>query len=243
MKDAPPKHVLSALQRLSRVSRASTIQEVELWLMDALKPFGISYYAAWIAADPTQADPRSTILTNWPNDWAESYIEEKKYIYDPVVIRATSCVGSFFWHELDGRPSTRALELRREARQLGMIDGFTVSWRSSLPTTTILSLAGAPLRWQTLEREAVSAIADSFVLRAMTLRKQALGHTVRSLSPQERRIVHLAATGLSDNQISEALGVRRGTVLSHWGRIRLKLRASDRTHSVAIGIRSGEIGP
>jgi DNA-binding CsgD family transcriptional regulator len=211
--------------------------------MEALEPFGISYYAAWIAANPTQVEPRSTIISNWPIDWADAYLEEKKYLHDPVVTRATSRVGSFFWHELDGTPSTRALELRRDAQHLGMIDGFTISWRSSLPTATILSLAGAPLHWQTLEREAVSAIADSFILRAMALRRHTSGYTVRSLSPQERRILCLAATGLSDNHISETLGVHRGTVLSHWARIRTKLRTSDRTHSVAIGIRSGEIGP
>ena len=210
-------------------------------MMDALKPFGILYYAAWIAADPTHADPCVTLISNWPADWAQSYMQDEKYLYDPVVMRAVTHVGSFFWHELRGQPSTRAAQLKRDAKHAGMVDGFTVSWRSSLPTATILSLSGEQLNWKPLERHTAAAIADGFILRAMCLRDRSQDRIVRGLSPQERRLLHLAATGLSDSDISGELGIHRSTVSSHWRRLKLKLRAADRTQAVAIGIRSGEI--
>jgi DNA-binding CsgD family transcriptional regulator len=77
--------------------------------------------------------------------------------------------------------------------------------------------------------------------RAMCLRRQAPEHAVPNLSPQERRLLHLAASGLSDNRISAELEIHRGTVLSHWTRIRLKLGAADRTQAVAIGLKSGQL--
>jgi DNA-binding CsgD family transcriptional regulator len=242
MRVGPHPRVMSALPWLSRLSRVSTIAQAEHLLVDALKPFGISYYAAWIAADPEHADRRTTIITNWPDDWTDSYIRESKYLYDPVVIHATSTVGGFFWHELPSASSTRVLELKRDAQRLGMIDGFTFSWRSSLPTATIMSLAGRFLNWKVLERQAVSAIADSFMLRVMFLRDQADSRSNCGLSAQERRILHLAAAGRSDKTISHELQIHRSTVLSYWARIRSKLGASDRAQAVAIGIRSGEIG-
>ncbi len=209
--------------------------------MEAMRPFGISYYAAWIATDPADVNSHTPMISNWPTVWSKSYIEEKKYLYDPVVIRAKSCAGSFFWHELEASRSTRALELKRDASSLGMIDGFTVSWRSSLPTSTIVSLSGKLLDWKALESEAASAIANAFMSRAMCLRRQAPEHAVPNLSPQERRLLHLAASGLSDNRISAELEIHRGTVLSHWTRIRLKLGAADRTQAVAIGLKSGQL--
>jgi hypothetical protein len=223
-----PRHVLGALQRLSRLSRASTIAEVEALLVDALAPFGISYYAAWIAADPEQVDPRTTIISNWPSAWVDSYIAEAKYSYDPVVGRATSCVGSFFWHELDAPVSTRTLELKRDAQHYGLIDGFTVPWRSSLPTATILSLAGGPLGWSTLERQTAAAIADGFILRAMYLRDHNGGRRVRTLSPRERRILHLAATGHSDNDIAQD-GLRQRTLPVIQNTHKNTLRSASRT--------------
>jgi DNA-binding CsgD family transcriptional regulator len=238
---SPAPHVMAALRRLTKISQAQTVMEAERSLIDALRPFGIMYYAAWIAADPEHVDCHSTLLSNWPPDWLNSYLEEKKYLYDPVVLRATSDAGSFFWHELDGVPSTRALELKRDAKHHGMIDGFTVSLRSSLPTATILSLAGAVLSWKELERQTVSAIADGFILRTMYLRSQSGDNAAAKLSPQERRILYLAAAGRSDEYIARELAIHRGTVLSHWRRIRLKLGASDRAQAVAIGIRSGEL--
>jgi LuxR family quorum sensing-dependent transcriptional regulator len=209
--------------------------------MEAMRPFGISYYAAWIAADLSDVNPRVPMISNWPAAWAKSYIEENKHLYDPILIRAARGAGGFFWHELAASPSSRALELKRDANRLGMIDGFTVSWRSSLPTSTILSLSGKVLDWTHLECETASAIANGFISRTMCLRTQNLHHALPNLSPQERRLLHLAASGLSDNRISAELGIHRGTVLSHWTRIRLKLGASDRTQAVAIGIKSGQL--
>jgi DNA-binding CsgD family transcriptional regulator len=241
METGLPQHVLDALRRLSRLSHASTIEEAKASLMGALLPFGISYYAAWIAADPTHHDPRTTLISNWPDDWADSYMAGEKYLYDPVVLHAVAQAGSFFWHELSGQPSTRALELKRDAQRYGMIDGFTVSWRSPLPTATILSLAGTSLDWMPLERETATAVADEFISRTMYLRSDTRDHPIRSLSPQERRILYLAAMGLSDNDIAGQLQIKRSTVVTHWARLRSKLGAVDRAQAIALGIRSGEI--
>jgi PAS domain S-box-containing protein len=55
-----------------------------------------------------------------------------------------------------------------------------------------------------------------------------------SLSNREEEILLLASRGLTDRQISGELGIRAGTINTHWSRIRLKLGAATRSEAVSI---------
>jgi DNA-binding CsgD family transcriptional regulator len=123
------------------------------------------------------------------------------------------------------------------------VDGFSISSRSPWPIATIVSLAGKQLVWNDLEQGVVSLVASTFMSRVLYLRDVALIPTVKALSAQERRILHLAASGLSDRDIGLELGIHRSTLLTHWGRLRNKLGANDRAHAVAVGLWSGQIAP
>jgi DNA-binding CsgD family transcriptional regulator len=61
----------------------------------------------------------------------------------------------------------------------------------------------------------------------------------RPLTQQERRVVRLAALGNTNRMIGAILCVSPHTVHSHLCRARIKLRASDRTHLVALAFRYG----
>ncbi len=53
-------------------------------------------------------------------------------------------------------------------------------------------------------------------------------------SPREREVLLLAAEGRSDKEIAERLGVRRGTVVTYWTRLRERNGAVNRTQAVAL---------
>jgi DNA-binding CsgD family transcriptional regulator len=55
-----------------------------------------------------------------------------------------------------------------------------------------------------------------------------------ALSQREEEILLLASRGLTDRQISAELGIRAGTINTHWSRIRLKLGAATRSEAVSI---------
>ncbi len=57
------------------------------------------------------------------------------------------------------------------------------------------------------------------------------------LSPRESQIVELAIEGLTNDGIAHQLSLSIGTVNTYWMRIRLKVKGSGRTDSVAIIIK------
>jgi LuxR family quorum sensing-dependent transcriptional regulator len=242
--DISPR-TMDALGYVGRIARARTIAEAESFLVGAIRPFGMHFYAAWIVSEiedaPDARDTLPTLITNWPDAWADAYFAEKKYKFDPVIARASADIGNFCWHELDPPHTPEIRKLMTGAQAHGMYDGFTVSWRSLAVAATVLSIAGAPITWDATERATVAAVADAFIQRCMDLRTQGGQRAVQSLSPQERRILHLCALGKSDKEIMRHLNLQRGTVLTHWSRIRLKLGAADRTQAVAHGIASNQV--
>jgi len=61
------------------------------------------------------------------------------------------------------------------------------------------------------------------------------------MTPRERQILTCIADGLTDSEISRHLVISEYTVKSHLKNLRRKLRADNRTHAVALALRSGVI--
>ena len=58
-----------------------------------------------------------------------------------------------------------------------------------------------------------------------------------SLSPRERQLLEFAAQGLTDNAISNSLGISLATVGTYWGRVRIKFGPYNRTELVAMYLK------
>jgi PAS domain S-box-containing protein len=56
------------------------------------------------------------------------------------------------------------------------------------------------------------------------------------LSPREKEIITLAASGQIDKEIAERLGVSVASVRTYWERLRTKLGAANRAHAIALGM-------
>ncbi|MFC2609025.1 MAG: LuxR C-terminal-related transcriptional regulator, partial [Peptidiphaga gingivicola] len=64
---------------------------------------------------------------------------------------------------------------------------------------------------------------------------------VEELSEQEKRVLALAAEGMTNRQIATALGVGAATVKTYFSRAFAKLDVVDRTSAVVEAMRRGEI--
>jgi DNA-binding NarL/FixJ family response regulator len=62
-----------------------------------------------------------------------------------------------------------------------------------------------------------------------------------SLTPRERSILRLAATGLSNKEIAKSLGLVEGTVKNYMSEVMEKLDSRDRTQAVIRAIGAGLI--
>ena len=61
------------------------------------------------------------------------------------------------------------------------------------------------------------------------------------LTPREREILQLVASGLSAKQVAQEIGIAPRTVERHIENLRHKMRARNKTHMIAKAVALGEL--
>jgi DNA-binding CsgD family transcriptional regulator len=64
-------------------------------------------------------------------------------------------------------------------------------------------------------------------------------YRVPRLTPRERELLRLCARGATNEQIGEALGIKRMSVQSLFANVRFKMQARNRYHATALAVAAG----
>ncbi|WP_426115340.1 response regulator [Pseudomonas sp. DSP3-2-2] len=87
--------------------------------------------------------------------------------------------------------------------------------------------------------EAINSTVSARLLRRMTQRNACDAIPTENLTARERQVLGLVATGMSNREIGEKLGITTGTAKTHVERVIGKLGAADRTQAAVRGIVLG----
>jgi HD-GYP domain-containing protein (c-di-GMP phosphodiesterase class II) len=89
--------------------------------------------------------------------------------------------------------------------------------------------------------QVVAALAQEVATRPLTAHNELPRPRRGSLSPREREVLALLASGASGEDAATALGLSRETVRTHVRNAVTRLNAHTRTHAVALALDSGQI--
>jgi DNA-binding NarL/FixJ family response regulator len=87
--------------------------------------------------------------------------------------------------------------------------------------------------------EALNSAVSARLLRRMTERNASGAAPAETLTARERQVLGLVASGFSNREIGEELGITTGTAKAHVERVIGKLGAADRTQAAVRGIALG----
>ena len=140
-------------------------------------------------------------------------------------------------------PEMSGLELQRTllARGIDMAVVF-VTGQGDIPTTVQAMKAGAvtflskPVQRAELVAAVREALLRDAVGRAQQREREDLVRRLASLTPRERQVLELVATGMLNKQIAAELGAAEKTIKVHRGRIMEKMQV--RTATALVGLLS-----
>ena len=231
-----------ALGLVADISSAATVTKTIDVFQTAIEPFGVRLYKNMAITNQVRTRGEQTIASNWPDEWESFYQGSRAFTFDPVAAAGKKSDG-FFWRDLPSAPTAAGRQLMVDAREVGMIDGFTAIRRVIGAAPVAANFAGESLEWNELERGVVMLIANSLISRMLYLRDIQITPNIEPLSGRERAILSHAATGQHDKQIALELELSHQTIHFYWKSIRRKLGAADRANAVAIAMWSGQIAP
>ena len=87
--------------------------------------------------------------------------------------------------------------------------------------------------------EALNSAVSARLLRRMTERNASGAAPAETLTARERQVLGLVASGFSNREIGEELGITTGTAKAHVERVIGKLGAADRTQAAVRGMALG----
>jgi FixJ family two-component response regulator len=140
-------------------------------------------------------------------------------------------------------PGMSGLELQHALLERGIDTAIVfITGQGDIPTTVRAMKAGAvsflskPVQRAELVAAVCEAILKDATTRAERRAQQDLGRRLASLTPRERQVLDLVASGMLNKQIAAELGAAEKTIKVHRGRIMEKMQV--RTAVALVGLLS-----
>jgi len=154
-------------------------------------------------------------VTNYPDEFVRSYIENHHYVIDPVYQVSERIDRPFGWGEIPTFVdlTQRQLALFEEARRYGIVNGITVPLRIPSESYASCSFAGSePIDVTPSLTTTLEIVAGFGFKAALRLHRPKLPSNAPKLTRREAECTALVALGKSDWEISKILGLSQSTV-------------------------------
>ncbi|MES2443948.1 MAG: LuxR family transcriptional regulator [Pseudomonadota bacterium] len=239
-------HLTLADGFVQRVRAAADAAELR-GLIDAFaNELGFRHFAIIHHDDLRDNRPGLINLQNYPDVWADNFIQQRLYLEDPVVHACLRTNAAFSWSELSGliALSRRHRDILLGGAREGLDRGLTVPCCVPGEPTGSCTLAG-PRRGLAIERylsvaQLVGAFSFQAARRLVSNNALALPRTTR-ITPRQRECIVLAGQGKSNWEIASILGLSEITVNRYFDDARRRYDVATRTQLVIGALLDGEI--
>ncbi len=195
------------------VSTENALSEV---LAEFTRWLGFEWFAMGHHVDLARPPRHAIRVTNYDRRWIEQVVEQRYFADDPIHAASMRTVAGFRWDELPFRHmSRRHREIMMQARQYGLVAGYTVPIFLPGEYFGTCSFAGRSfdrLRPYALElSDVVAAAAFECARRIMPAPGGGFSSPMPTLRPREREALILVGRGKTDAEIGMLMGISKKT--------------------------------
>jgi LuxR family transcriptional regulator, quorum-sensing system regulator CciR len=226
--------------------QSATTAELVLGLEGATLELGFRHFAMLHHVD--LREPRETMIhiDNYPQGWAEHFIEARLYLDDPILRASLATNVGFCWTDVANliRMGPQQRRILEAARRAGLENGFTVPSHIPGEAHGSCSFASPVGRTISTECQLAAQLVGSFAFQAVRricCARFPLSFQAVQLSPRQRECLELVAQGKTDWEIGAILGLKKDSVTKVVDAARRRYEVANRTQLIVAALFDGQI--
>lgn len=235
-------NVLSAIKV---IEACDTLDELLDGISAFSKPLGFTYAGIGQIINPAVlARPITDVgISDFPREFNDRWLEQGYIMHDPILRYALSYRAAFTWREAYEYATRYGRRIFDEAEEFGLIDGIAIPVIVGKYPTGLVSLVHPDPRFAEAEIAHIQLVCIHSYTRMLRIINAEKQDRTDALTVREIDVLHYVAAGKTNWEIGKILEISEDTIKMHMKNITRKLDAANRAHSVALGIREGQILP
>jgi len=228
---------------------SETVNETDLEVLKNtftryVKPLGFHMHTCVSIVDLQNPPPRSLLMLEFPEQWADHYVSENYIQNDPVFRMAITGKRAFKWQDIKVS-SDIGQQIFDESAEFGIKNGITVpiSLPNEYPAT--VNIIGEHDNISDEDYSALHLMAVYYFNSATYIQgqhhKEEFGNV--ELTAREKECLYWVAQGKSDQDIGDILNLSHHTVHSYLEKAKSKFNVRTRTQAAVRAVYQGVIIP
>ncbi|MFC3396072.1 helix-turn-helix transcriptional regulator [Brenneria rubrifaciens] len=227
---------------------------IKNYLNRKLKHYGDLKYAYIILSKKNPS--LVSIISNYPQEWVETYKENNYQHIDPVILTAINKISPFSWDDnLVINSKLRFSKIFNLSREYDIVNGYTFVLHDHLQNLAALSIMLEESESADVEtaiednKDKIQMLLISIHEKIISLyREMNQGNSHRwgdkdIFSDRENEILYWASMGKTYPEIALILGIKISTVKFHIGNVVKKLGVLNAKHAIRLGVELQLIKP
>jgi LuxR family quorum sensing-dependent transcriptional regulator len=249
--DAAMTKILAIYDVIDSFSQINASEKLIEAYQNLIQQFGFKVFCIGDVGSPHEARPNRVWAGSWPDGWAKMFQEKNFAAVDPVVHQMLVQHTGFRWRDVRKRVSGVAAEVMDSARDFSMNEGFGIPVHSRSGGKIIgVSMAGPESTLDSREEASLHLATIYFEARLEALRNQEakdltqpkdIAPSIIKLTTRERDCLSWVASGKTDWEIGQILGISATTTKEYVNRAMHKLDSVTRAQAVARAIQLYQI--
>ncbi|BES84308.1 LuxR family transcriptional regulator [Pectobacterium araliae] len=228
---------------------------IKTYLSRKLKQYGNLKYAYMIMnkKNPSQV----VIISNYPQEWVNTYKENNYQHIDPVILTAINTVSPFSWEDnIVINSKLKFSKIFNLSKEYDIVNGYTFVLHdnnNSLAALSIMFEENSPTDMENIVEENKDKLQMLLITvhekittfyKEMTQSPQSKKQSDKEIfSQRENEILYWASMGKTYPEIALILDIKISTVKFHIGNVVKKLGVLNAKHAIRLGVELQLIKP
>lgn len=228
------------MEYIDEIKNITDINTLSDHFTNTIKKLGFNQHMTSSTVDLARLPENSILVSHYPEEWANRYLEKEYYNFDDVVKSTFNQIKPYIWNDKNRDKINQ--KIFSEAGEFGIVSGITIPIyvEGFYPSTVNISSdqkSIAPVIYHALHLIAIHYHDKILKIHNVDSTKRVV------LTNRQRQCLQWAAAGKSYNDIGDILSISSRTVQYHISKTMVKFGVVSHEQAIAKATSMGLIHP